>query len=505
MKVIRCYGVFALMLLLFASPAFAELGSAGIMNDVLDRFHSAASDWAGAIENAASRLFWTLVLISMVWTFGMMALTKADIGEFFAEFVRFTIFTGFFWWLLTNAVTGWNIGGTIIDSLQTLGADAGGLNTTRLGPSSVVDLGFELYDRTVTATSELSWREAGTKIVMLLMALGVLVVLALVAVNMLLLLAASWILLYAGVFFLGFGGSRWTSDIAINYFKTVLGLAAQLLSMVLIVAIGKQFLTHYYSQINATMASQELAVMLVIAVILLSLVNKVPPLISGIVTGAGIGAGAGIGNFGASAVGGAAGGAIGATGAVIASSQMAGDAFKSTAAEAAGGMSALKAAFSEANTDSSGSGGEILAATSDFSVGGADGESESISGTGDTPFAKAAGFSSDTPRDSAFGPSPESQGEQTPSDSTSEASGGFLSALARGTADVAIAKVDSVMESAKERIADTTGGRIADAIQARSADSAASSGGNSLGSADETGVDMAAEIAAFVGADTKQS
>ena len=32
-----------------------------------------------------------------------MALRKADIGEFFAEFVRFTIFTGFFWWLLINA------------------------------------------------------------------------------------------------------------------------------------------------------------------------------------------------------------------------------------------------------------------------------------------------------------------------------------------------------------------------------------------------------------------
>ncbi|MGS0066676.1 type IV secretion system protein, partial [Escherichia coli] len=36
----------------------------------------------------------------------------------------------------------------------------------------------------------------------------------------------AWILLYAGVFFLGFGGSRWTSDMAINYYKTVLGLAA---------------------------------------------------------------------------------------------------------------------------------------------------------------------------------------------------------------------------------------------------------------------------------------
>ncbi|MET0061003.1 MAG: P-type conjugative transfer protein TrbL [Candidatus Thiodiazotropha endolucinida] len=390
----------ALVLMLFASPVFAELGSSGIMNDVLDRFHSAASGWSGAIESAASRLFWTLALISMVWTFGMMALRKADIGEFFAEFVRFTIFTGFFWWLLTNAVSGWNIGGTIIDSLQTLGADAGGLSTTKLGPSSVVDLGFELYDRTVAATSELSWREAGTKTVMLLMALGVLIVLALVAVNMLLLLAASWILLYAGVFFLGFGGSRWTSDIAINYFKTVLGVAAQLLSMVLIVAIGKQFLTHYYSQINATMASQELAVMLVVAVILLFLVNKVPTLISGIITGAGIGVGAGIGNFGASAMGGAVGGAVGATGAVIASSQVAGNAVKNITTEAAGGISALKAAFSAHANSSPEASGDVLAPAFDDRGGdGYDSDTQEL-GIGETPFSKATGFSHQTPGES---------------------------------------------------------------------------------------------------------
>jgi type IV secretion system protein VirB6/type IV secretion system protein TrbL len=39
---------------------------------------------------------------------------------------------------------------------------------------------------------------------------------------MLLLLASGWVLAYGGVFFLGFGGSRWTSDLAINYYKTVL-------------------------------------------------------------------------------------------------------------------------------------------------------------------------------------------------------------------------------------------------------------------------------------------
>jgi type IV secretory pathway TrbL component len=41
----------------------------------------------------ASWLSWTLVIISIVWIFGMMALRKADIAEFFAKFVRFTITT----------------------------------------------------------------------------------------------------------------------------------------------------------------------------------------------------------------------------------------------------------------------------------------------------------------------------------------------------------------------------------------------------------------------------
>ncbi len=32
----------------------------------------------------------------------MMALRKADMPELFAEFVKFTIFTGCYWWLLTQ-------------------------------------------------------------------------------------------------------------------------------------------------------------------------------------------------------------------------------------------------------------------------------------------------------------------------------------------------------------------------------------------------------------------
>lgn len=101
-------------LTIFASRAHAAIDNSGLLDNVVDKYKLAASAWAVA-TNAASWLFWTLAIISMVWTFGFMAFRKADIGEFFAEFIRFTIFTGFFWWLLTN---GPKFATSIIDSLK---------------------------------------------------------------------------------------------------------------------------------------------------------------------------------------------------------------------------------------------------------------------------------------------------------------------------------------------------------------------------------------------------
>src|SRR5574337_959861 len=130
--VIKTATPFLVLGLAFLSlDAHAVINNAGLLDSVLARYSAAASAWASAITSAATWLFWTLVVISMVWTFGMMALRKADIGEFFAEFVKFTIFTGFFWWLLTN---GPNFAKSIMDGLRQVGSNATGL-TSALSPS----------------------------------------------------------------------------------------------------------------------------------------------------------------------------------------------------------------------------------------------------------------------------------------------------------------------------------------------------------------------------------
>lgn len=423
-------------LVLFTSQAHAAIDNANVLDDILLRYKGAATAWAATITERASWLFWLLVVISMVWTFGLMAVRRADLGEFFAEFIRFTVFTGFFWWLLIN---GPNFATSIIDSMKQIGAEASGLRGMG-SPSSIVDIGFNIYNR---ALDQSMLSKPIDSIVAIILSVIILIILALISVNMALLLVSGWILAYAGIFFLGFGGSRWTSDMAINYYKTVLGVAVSLLAMVLLVGIGKSFLDDYYLQMSAGANLREMGVMLVASMVLLTLVNKIPPMLAGIVGG---GAG-GIGNIGGGA----------AVGAVAAATGMAAGMMMASATQAAGGASALKAAYDAAH-DHMGSGGGM------FTGAGQGGGSPSGGGGGlSGAMGTGARFAAD-----------------------------MGSNLAKGSVDVAKARVAGTAD----RISQTPGGKVASAIRANMGQPEFT--GNKFAGSTDTTVDRQAETEAFV-------
>ncbi|MDZ6767141.1 hypothetical protein U4Y39_20250, partial [Escherichia coli] len=63
------------MIFLFSVNAYAgQLDSSGLLDTLLDKFQQVASTWSLVIGDYANWLFWGLVLISMVWTFGMLAM-----------------------------------------------------------------------------------------------------------------------------------------------------------------------------------------------------------------------------------------------------------------------------------------------------------------------------------------------------------------------------------------------------------------------------------------------
>lgn len=231
---------------------------------------------------------------------------------------------------------------------------------------------------------------------------------------------------------------------AINYYKTVLGVAVQIMTMVLLVGIGSDLLSTFYGRMNKSMLNfEELGVMLVFCMALLMLVNRVPPLVAGIITGSSIGSVAGIGSFGAGAVVGAT---VGAASMAAGAASMAGSAVMGGAANIGGGASAIMAAYEKAQATMA-NGGDMP------SLGGSTGEGRS--GGSDTPFAQAAGFASDS-------------------------SGGSIMQTARmaaGTAGNLAKEIGSrSTDNFKSRTAQTAGGRIATSIR----ESSPSFQGNSI-------------------------
>ena len=505
--------VLGVALTLAATPAYAQ--SQGMLDNVLNKYKSMASAWASVFTTHATILFFSLAAVSLIWTFGQMALRRADLGEFASEAIRFSVFCGFFWWLLINGPA---IGVAIIDGLRSLGAQASGL-PNNLAPSGIVDIGFDIFRQT---NEEFSITSPFQSTIQVLIALGVLIVLALVGVNMLLLLASGYILAYGGVIFLGFGGSRWTSDIALNYFKTVVAVGASLMTMVLIVGVGKTFLDQYYSQTGAGATVQDLGTMLVFAVVLLALVNKVPAMVGGVISGGSIHAAGGIGAFGAGAALGAAGMAAGAAatgGAMIAAGAM----------NAAGGASAIKAAFTaagggggEGGQSGAGGGGQPLSSAGDLPGGGdnggggggggtplsiamggdggstpandnrslQDGSEAASAGGGTAASATTGGGAADgegegggaaggSATGEAGASSASSQGEGTPENS--DTGGTHRTGLSRAAKTASIlggAAAGMAVGALKERVGNTVGGRLAANIRASAA--SASSGSDTL-------------------------
>lgn len=345
-------GVIA-VLVVIAGPALAQVPSTGVFDDVLNRFSPQISQWETTIKKHAIFLFWTLATISLVWTGVVMALKQSDIQEYFAEVIKFIITTGLFYWLLDN---GPKIGADIIASLRLIGAEAAGVPGT-LNPSSLMNIGFDVLEKVINKSSVMAPIDS---FVMFVLAIVLLILFALIGVEVIILILSGWILGYAGVIFLGFGGGRWTSDMAIAYYKSLLQLGVQIMAVILIMAVGKDVLTSMANTIGSNISIKGAAVLFVAVIVFYALFTRIPSMLSSLVHGGALQspfAGAG----GAASLGGAVTGAAGAAlGAASLASGMVGAtlaAAKEATSGAGGAASAVMSAFGGAMADrASGSG-----------------------------------------------------------------------------------------------------------------------------------------------------
>ncbi|WP_165488680.1 MULTISPECIES: type IV secretion system protein [Dyella] len=195
-----------------------------------------------AVMQAAKTLFWSLAVMSLVWSMAHVLMGRGDFSDLFFELIRFVIATGFFYWLLASASdpTGQGLIQRILESLGIIGGKIASADPVLREPADHFgNLGIHFFANVMSHTESM---RTGDAIATWGMALGVLLCITLVAAQAALLMLMAWALGYVGIFLLGFGASRWTSQIAVNYYKHVIAVGAAILVLIVLMSIGYRFL-----------------------------------------------------------------------------------------------------------------------------------------------------------------------------------------------------------------------------------------------------------------------
>ena len=262
----------------FCSSVLAQAQGQDIGVYVVNTFKNAIQGYGPPIIIIAERLFWSLALISLVWTGVTMILKKGDAMDFLSEFVKYSIALGFFYWLLTNSTT---MASSIIDGLATASEQ---VSSTSNGIKNGNTIFQQAQDVSWFAASQISILDPKMAFIWALIAIISLILGCYILVVVISAFCAGAMLAYAGIFVLGFGGSRWTSDIAITFYKAVIaaGLKIFTLNLLAQAAITVVQQTVYQNKNDLAGAMTCLAILVIVALLL----SQVPDLIAGLVYGA---------------------------------------------------------------------------------------------------------------------------------------------------------------------------------------------------------------------------
>lgn len=118
-------------------------------------------------------------------------------------------------------------------------------------------------------------------------ALIILICFALISAFMVMALIESYIVISAGVLFMGFGGSRWTKDLALKIVMYTVSVGGKLFVLHLMVALGMQV----FASLGANVSTNNASVLgvIAVAVVMLVLTWSVPDMVQGLINGTAFG------------------------------------------------------------------------------------------------------------------------------------------------------------------------------------------------------------------------
>jgi type IV secretion system protein TrbL len=281
-------GLLFLLLLICVPESRAQLPTNNFLDQMVDIYQSKASAWESVLSNYALRLFWSLAAIEVTWSAIKLALKGADLSEFLAELFNRILYIGFFLTLLMNSST-WST--AIIDSFRQAGSDAsvaaGGVGG--IAPSNVLDAGWLILKQVVASMT--IWNPGDT-VLIALAAILILIAFALMTAFLIVALVESYLVISSGILLMGFGGSQWTNQFAINTIRYAVSVGAKLFMVQLVIGLGQSMLQDWTTQMQTgTFSIDDVMMIAAASLVFLAVTKVIPEMVQGLINGSSLATG----------------------------------------------------------------------------------------------------------------------------------------------------------------------------------------------------------------------
>lgn len=319
--------IWVLIPLLFPALSFAAAPpDINSVDQIIQAYETATRNWEPIIHNLTLSLFWGLVTISFTWSSIQIALKDGGLVDVMADLVTRVMTVGVSVWLLNEAP---NLARSLIESFQHIGNQLSG-GDVKFSPGNIIELSINIIS--IIFDNASVWKPVST-LMLFLVALIILICFALIAKDMTILIISAYITVSGGIAMMGFLGSEWTREHAINYFTAVLGVALKMFVMQLLISLGYGFIRDWCAGMSDNSDTVSYLLLAGVSIIFYGMVNEVPQIAASLASGR-FTQGSGGGAIGAMV----AGAASVAAGAAIAGAGIGGDAIDAyKAASGAGG------------------------------------------------------------------------------------------------------------------------------------------------------------------------
>ncbi|HEF1039478.1 TPA: P-type conjugative transfer protein TrbL [Campylobacter coli] len=276
-------------------------------NGVLDLLQNGLESWIPLIKTACLWVFWTLVAIDLIWTFGLKALSGFEFGDFLATLIKKIMYIGIFLFLF-NTDQWLQI---LFNSFSQLAT--GVSNGIKITPSNIVTSGVEIL---------LSiWEAAGLNLAktlfLLICGLIILIGFLLMAIDLLIVYLKFFLMNVIVFFALALGGLNHFKQIGLNPIMTAIKIGIELLMIQGLMALAINITNSAFKEIAQNLTIDLTLQILVIALIFCIITKMIPGIIEAVFNGSigeSAGAAAGFRAVATMAAGAAAGAAVGAVG-----------------------------------------------------------------------------------------------------------------------------------------------------------------------------------------------